>query len=395
MGSLISLSVGRFEIDWGKNQFFRNHSKLFLEADVRPATYYYAGEHQETKPAYVRSLRSVLKRLDLLGYSLEGCRRLYEESPQAVPDYYPEPVLTFDALVQILRLIDVDRVALPTDDPGDYDLGEYAAKAILNGPEFCRVEPSLQSLTRDDGTFFENLDPYIILRLLGENELNLIRDVVWRFQDVVDGGWVEEDGLWEGLADPERFLVVTEGSSDSLILRTALPIVEPDVADFFQFVDMEDSYPFTGTGNLFRFVQGLVSIKVQNKMLVVLDNDTAGHDVFRRLCALPLPGNLRVTVLPSLSEMAQVRTLGPTGESLEDINGKAVSIECFLDLNFGPGAPPSVRWTSFNNDLSTYQGELVSKAEYTRAFLRHAHESSYDTRKLTYLWQYLLANCRT
>jgi len=36
MGSMIELGLGHLEIDWGKNEFFRNHSKLFLETDIAP-----------------------------------------------------------------------------------------------------------------------------------------------------------------------------------------------------------------------------------------------------------------------------------------------------------------------------------------------------------------------
>ena len=39
---------------------------------------------------------------------------------------------------------------------------------------------------------------------------------------------------------------------------------------------MEEGYPFSGTGNVFRFVQGLISIAVQNQMLVLFDNDAEG-----------------------------------------------------------------------------------------------------------------------
>ena len=239
----------------------------------------------------------------------------------------------------------------------------------------------------------ENLDPYIVLRLLGENESNLDRDVVWRFQDVLDGGWIDEAELYEGLAETDQYLVVTEGSSDSTILSAALPIVEPDVADFFNFIDMAENYPFTGTGNVLRFCQGLASIKIQNKVLVVLDNDTSGVDAFHRIQALSLPPNLRVTVLPTLDEMTNVRTLGPAGESLEDVNGRAVSIECFLDLLFGPSAHPCIRWTNFNAYRGTYQGELVNKAEYVRAFFPNIRQSKYDTTKLSYLWRFLLSRC--
>ena len=33
MGSLVTLGVGRLEVDWGKNNFFRNHSALFLREE--------------------------------------------------------------------------------------------------------------------------------------------------------------------------------------------------------------------------------------------------------------------------------------------------------------------------------------------------------------------------
>jgi hypothetical protein len=133
-----------------------------------------------------------------------------------------------------------------------------------------------EDLTDDDGTFFENLDAYVVLRLLGENPANLDRDLVWSIDDVVEGGYVE-GGIFEPPADASRFLIVTEGSSDSTILKAALPLVAPDVDDFFDFIDMRENYPFTGTGNLVNFCKGLAAIRVQNKIVVVLDNDTAGQ----------------------------------------------------------------------------------------------------------------------
>jgi hypothetical protein len=175
MGSIISLGVGRLEIDWGKNNHFINHSRLFFRDDVKPEIYYYADNVQETQPAFSRTLRKVLPRLELLGYSLPNCRRLYVEVADAVPDYYPDPEINFDMLSRVLASVDVNRIGMAEDDSEDYDLGEYAAKVVLSDPEFTKTEADLASLTRHDGTFFENLDPYIILRLLCENPANLTR----------------------------------------------------------------------------------------------------------------------------------------------------------------------------------------------------------------------------
>lgn len=395
MGSMITLGLGHLEIDWGKNEFFRNHSKLFLETDKAPATYYYAEGQTEIKPAYVRKLGSVIKRLDLLGYTVDGCGRHYQNCIESTPAYYPTPETSFETFKKALALVEVNQVAVPGEDAGDYDLGEYASRAILNDPEFAQTGAQLQSLSFDEGTFFENLDPYVTLRLLGENPKNLNEDVIWRFMDVVEGGWVEESEIYEGIEDRDRYLVVTEGSSDSSILQRSLPLLEADVADFFSFVDSaHHPYPFTGTTNLVSFCKGLSAVRIQNKVLIIVDNDTAGLRADQGIKALSLPANMKVVTLPHLSEFANFRTLGPTGEAHEDVNGRAVSIECFLDLHFGPKESPAVHWTSCDPFLGPYQGELIRKKDYTLAFFKHCGKDvNYDLSKLRLLWSYLLKSC--
>lgn len=392
MGSIISLSLGTLELDWGKNSFFRNHSALFKPGDVAHAHYYYADGVIEDKPAFVRTLRSVVRRLDLLGYTLQDCERLYEQAVATTPEYYPAPVLTFQQFAEVMRNAAVGAVKIPEED-GGYDLGELA-RELLADPEFTKTENRLASLTRDDGTFFENLDAYVPLRLLAENPHNMAKEVVWRFADVLENGWVAEGDLYEGVPQSDRCLVVTEGSSDGAILREALSIVAPDVTDFFEFVDMSDNYPFTGTGNLFRFCQGLARIKIQNRILIVLDNDTAGRVAFRKISALDLPPRMRVAVLPVLEECRNVRTLGPSGAQYEDINGRAVSIEWFLDMSIRDHPEPTVRWTAYNDELDAYQGELVDKGAYARSFLATVRRgANQDSSKLAQLWDHLIATC--
>lgn len=392
MGSLITLRLGALDVDWGKNEFFRNHSALFQQSDMARAQYYYADGVIEEKPAFVRSLRSTVRRLDLLGYTLPDCQRLYDESVAAVPSYYASPVLTFERFARVLRNVNVAAVRLPED--GDYNLGEYVARAIFVDPEFTKTESQLGSLTEEDGTFFENLDPYIALRLLAEHPQNLDQEVVWGFAEVVEGGWVDEHELYEGVPEQNRVLVVTEGSSDGAILREALFLVATDVTDFFEFVDMSENYPFTGTGNLFRFCQGLARIKIQNRILVVLDNDTAGHDAYRRIKVLDLPPRMRVSLLPDLEECRRVRTLGPSGTQYEDVNGTAVSVEWFLDTSIPDHPEPTVRWTAYNNQLDAYQGELVDKEAYTLQFFTTVKRGKVrNWSKLDHLWRHLLASC--
>jgi len=87
--------------------------------------------------------------------------------------------------------------------------------------------------------------------------------------------------LFIGVEETDKFLIVTEGSSDTYIIKKALEILRPDILDFFSFIDMQENYPFTGGGNLLNFCKGLSSIKIQNKVLVIFDNDTEGVDKYR------------------------------------------------------------------------------------------------------------------
>ncbi|MEE4208299.1 MAG: hypothetical protein V2I43_03415, partial [Parvularcula sp.] len=84
----------------------------------------------------------------------------------------------------------------------------------------------------------------------------------------------------------QKSLIATEGASDARIIKRALEILRPDVADFFNFVDMDERHHFWGTGNLVKFAEGLLRIDVQNKVLFLLDNDAEGVDAHRKLNAL-------------------------------------------------------------------------------------------------------------
>ena len=392
MGSIVTLGLGRLEVDWGKNWNYTNHSKLFLPGDRKLVAHHYfdpqtEGIIEELKPGLARRLGSVKRRLELLGYTLSAARRHFEKDPARRPDFYENPEITFDMFARAIAAVDVQAVAL---DPWseDHSLGDFAARSILRDPEFTKTAKNLKSLTRQDGTFFENLDPYVILRLLAENPANLDIEVQWRFTDIVEAGWADDDSLYEGLTDRDRYLFVTEGSSDGSVLRRAIELLRPDIADFFEFVDMSENYPFTGAGNLFRFCQGLAQIKIQNNVVVVFDNDAAGREAERKVKQLQLPSSMRVVRLPDLPECTLFPTVGPSGSADQDINGRAVSTELFLDLRAGP--PPRIRWTSYNSNTDCYQGELIYKEVYAKQFLHlRSWSSDYDYSKLNLLLDHL------
>lgn len=390
MGSYISLGVGELELDWGKNFGFRDYSKLFLSTDKKDIPYYYADDEVILKPGYSTSLGRVKNRLELLGYSLQKLHSHFQEHNDNYPVYLEQPEISFETMLAIFSKINIKDYK-NKKEYGDYDLGEYVIENIFLNETFKDLKEHIDIKDKDIGAYFENLDPLFTLRLLIENSINLEMNLEWRTQDVIDGGWTNEKEIFVGVEETDKFLIVTEGSSDTFIIKKSLELLKPDILDFFTFVDMEDNYPFTGTGNLYRFCQGLTSIRIQNKTLVLFDNDLEGIDKFNKTNNLNLPSQMKIMKLPELEEFNNFLTVGPTGETDENINGKAVAIECFLDLT---KSNPKIRWTSYSKDFNAYQGSLENKDEYVRNFkgVKSANDN-YDFTKLSRLLDEIYKNC--
>ena len=112
-----------------------------------------------------------------------------------------------------------------------------------------------------------------------------------------------------------------------------------------------------------------MKIGIQNKTIVIFDNDAEGISKQQALEGTPRPDNLAIMRLPDLPELASVSTLGPSGEAIENINGKAASIEAYLDFTWETSRPAMVRWANFVESLNIYHGALESKTHYVRKFL--------------------------
>jgi hypothetical protein len=403
MGSMIHLAVGRLEIDWGKNSGFTDHSPLFQPTDLARVPYYYVKEggttyvdstgqeryelFAEIKDGMSKPLGQVVDRIELLGHTLKHCEREFEYLSEL--NSFDDQRFTFEELKQALISIDVNAISADYGEMGE-DFGKFFRRQMFDrlGLGAIAKDPAYARYHASEG--MENLSAYSILRLLALNPKAHDLPVTWQFADVEEGGWADRRMFVRALDQSSRFLVVTEGSSDAKIIQHAFKLLKPHIADFFDFVDMEQGYPFPGTGNLFRFLQGLISISIQNNVVVIYDNDAEGVASYERSRALNVPANMLILKLPDCPYFAEFDTIGPNGRHKADINGCAAAIECYLDL----GALPLVRWTSFNSRTDTYQGELINKAGYTRDFLdQRERVEGYDYSRIEAVLDMIITNC--
>ena len=380
MGTMIHLSLGALQIDWGKNSYFADHYSLFQNFDLKEVLDHGYDDPLEME-GYSRPLGDVVARLELLGYTLKTVRSEFATTENEwVSDYYPKK-LSFSKFCRAIARINVAEYAGTWDEMPE---GKFVPKEILDEIEHHEHRTGRRPDYWDAEVLLGGLSPYSKLRILAENPNNLKVPLIWPFGALVDSGWAKREDFLREADLSDRFLIVTEGSSDSHVIRKALDLLRQDIADFFRFIDMEDGYPFSGTGNLFKFCQGLVSIGISNPVLILYDNDTEGVTKYEATKRLRLPPNMVVTKLPDLKAFNKFNTIGPFGERKCDINGTAASIECYLDLGYKQnGRIPRVRWSSYAEGADKYQGAIERKTSYVKNFLGlRSKSANYDFSKL-------------
>lgn len=212
-------------------------------------------------------------------------------------------------------------------------------------------------------------------------------EVVLDISDLVNRGSVDDD-IVESIASDrawlhsaaEPILVLTEGKTDSRVLRDALSARSPHLVGYFNFADFEEFGVEGGADPLLKLVRGLAASKITTRIIALFDNDTAGREALRKVSTKPLPSNIVTCVLPDLALAREYPTLGPGGQLTMDVNGTACAIEMYVGetcLRRQDGELIPVRWKNFNPVSGSYQGELEDKHAVLRAF-EHRLESGQE-----------------
>jgi hypothetical protein len=378
MGTSIELCIGNVSLSYSKNFIGVDYGFLFQEGDLfrrktGSVNYNYYEENPEEKEElaeaeelFARTLFRILPRLEILGFTLEAARAEYQavvaEAVEMASDSELEQPenehLTFEEFCDLacrypLGDLKNGYIEYETPDRDMLSQGRFAADIGV----FRRIPwRDYSDLYWPETSFLSAkiciLSAESMLQVFALNAANVEIEVTWEFGPIVHAGWVQREAFQQGTWQKQKILIATEGASDACIIRRSLDILRPDVADFFNFVDVDERHHFWGTGNLVKFAEGLLRIDVLNQVLFVFDNDAEG-----------------VSIL--------------------DINGRAAAIECYLDLRLDQYPAPQVTWSNFKKDIDAWHGALEFKESYSKHFYDQPdgllRNGSYDVSKLLIL----------
>jgi len=393
MGTEINLTVGGISLSYAKNNMGIDFGHLFQEGDrtrrkMEEINYEYYEEHPDevadleaSEMVFARRLDRIAPRLELLNHSLDAARAEYEAvvaeaiELASYDDSEEQPsFLTFEEFCALacrypIGVLKDAYIEWETPDRQKVAQGRFADDA----EEFARLPGDrYNDLYYSEKSYLSArlciLSAEAMLSVFALNPANSEIEVIWEFGPLVNNGWASLNDFQPGARRVQKVLVATEGASDARIIKRGLEVLRSDVADFFNFIDIDERHHFWGTGNLVKFAEGLMRIDIQNKVLFVLDNDAEGVDAYRKLAALNLPANMRSMLLPCLEEFASFPARGPEGVTLTDINGRAAAIECYLDLDIPTYGLAQILWSNYKKDVDAWHGALEFKESYQRHF---------------------------
>ena len=395
MGSITDLSVDGYPLLQTKSAVIPEVMTIFRETDRRifvrnvserneliwgkPGTH--LTDETETAVQYVADAYKVADRLNVMGFTMRRVRDSFEPARLFALDRVTSLVPSHPLFVDQSRLL----------QELTFDAYAAAVQNIVRSRHRPRPGEDPNRGTRDplvryildnfDDHVFEFLssDVRVFLRLacdlVGPNSA-FVQDIT----DLVGGGYYDEDepvcdnAIRELTSHPESSpcIILTEGSTDIAILRSALDLLYPHLVGYYTFFDFRTSNSRGGAGQLAAVVKAFVAAGIANRVIALFDNDTAARDARRSLHSIPLPPNVVVLHYPDLDLLCNYPTVGPSGASTMDINGLAASIEMYLgeDVLSTYGDLLPIHWKSFNETLYAYHGEVTKKDQLLSIFER-------------------------
>lgn len=385
MGSEASLYFDNIQVDWEKNAapsacriLFRRLDFLQLPLRKLPPdlrAFYkrerYFGSETQIYSVLVGSAAAAERRLSILGYSRSRAEEAWNSARVELIQQAEEEEDGPDEFRRAKRAIANQFAVLSYKEWQ----GLYAKRLRekTNGKD--RSAEAFLFLRALDLTEMAN-DPliWIAIQLYALEPSRLFADLT----DVIESEYETKESIFGRDEVPSRLsyafgkiTLLTEGITDSRILRASLNKFYPEVQDLYSFVDFEGFKVEGGASPLARLLRGFAGAGLADRFIAIFDNDAAGHEALASLRSVALPPNIRAISLPDIEFARDYPTVGPTGKAKADINGAATSIEMFLgrDALSRDGELRPVRWSQWNRGAERYQGEIDGKPEVSGHYL--------------------------
>jgi hypothetical protein len=392
MGSYATISVNGDEVFYYKNGvnsevlfLFDEQEKIFLKGkealeyterlnieDIDPEDIEAVEVHTyKTKAMYLRD------RLYTLGFNDGLLKSVFDECRNEKLDFAVEQ----QEYYKNKQELSVDMLAIYTKERNEleglsFETWLEGIQSYVSGPENATHRNGPLELIEEAN---ERIVLYAVLEAMDSEST-----VEFDLSDLYDGGWLSDDTPKTSLnvswsLDSAPPILLTEGVFDREVLVNSLALLRPEVSSYMRFLDT-DYKTEGGAGAVLKLLKSFAAAGISNRILVILDNDTAAQEAIEGFSKFKLPSHFRLMTLPHAELLEHYPTIGPQGNVRMNVNGLAGAIELYLGedvLKKGNEMYP-IQWTGYSNKVGAYQGELNEKSQVQKLFLKKIKAAEKD-----------------
>ncbi len=327
MGSVWTLSVGSTEVFSDKYEIPHYLLTLFRKQDqmrIRFPRSRNLGNYR-LHYCYICKLRNIIQRLEIMGFSFQRAKDELKRNDGIETDG-----------MRSRSEIMAAATALPESESHS-DSMPYS-----HGTNFGNPTDS-SSIVHSDIRYalrilFENYDPnqHVILDYTDQVHYNTYGEA--ELNDLVETALVS---LTRGISN-DRIIVLTEGESDTKILKECIYLRYPHLSDFYTFLNFSsDPSSTTTTGHLpggalalRSHVRSFIGAHIRNRTIAIFDNDLEGWQARQEFDNTKMPDNVKIIMLPDLrfSENYPVKMKNQPIAYL-NANRNGCAIEMYLGQN--------------------------------------------------------------
>jgi hypothetical protein len=168
-----------------------------------------------------------------------------------------------------------------------------------------------------------------------------------------------------------KIIILTEGKTDTKYIKRSIEKLYPHLSESYHYMNFGELKLGGGASFLVHNIKSFIGSGINNKIIALFDNDTAGLKEMKQLTKLKIPENIKVLHYPNLELAKNYPTIGPNGENRMNVNGIACSIEMYLGkdvLKSKKNDYIPIELKGHEKSMNEYQGEISEKNLVQRRF---------------------------
>ncbi|MRT94622.1 HEPN/Toprim-associated domain-containing protein [Ancylomarina sp. 16SWW S1-10-2] len=416
MGSYCELYIKDYPIATTKNEIDPFLLSLFQSEDLKvyerkvgeriQVLFGREDEEDEKEQAvqYINSARNIRDRLNVMGFTLDYTKERFEESKEESLSQFKEWLetdrfndssemnATITNEIQILQNNSFDDFIEAVKEIFEHNYG-YDVKKENLPKDINPIIPYLIEYGNGLDRFPYSYDQRTLLRALLEVTPPDVL-ITYDITELIEHGYYKEEpkevydevigNLSFDYELGDKFLILTEGTTDINIIRDSLELLYPHLTGYYSFMDFGASNASGSASALVASIKSFVGADIRNKIIALFDNDTAAESAIGGLARTKIPPNIKIKQYPKIEIANDYPTIGPTGITNMDINGLAGSIEMYLgtDILLHEDSFIPIQWKGYDSKLKKYQGEIIDKIKVQKDFKKKIKECRNDRSKI-------------